>query len=140
MSIRPSRTVFLLHVVPLLLEVVDTADAGERLLRDVVIHAVADAGECFDGLVRRNVGARTAGELLGDVEVLTKELLDLTGTVHSGLIFFAELIDTDQGDDVLQLLVTLQNRLDAVCTVVVRLTHVTRIKDREVELSGSTAG
>lgn len=126
--------------MPLLLEVVDAADTGECLLRNVVIHAVADAGECFDGLVRRNVGARTAGELLGDVEVLAKELLDLTGAVHSGLIFFAELIDTDQGDDVLQLLVTLQNRLDAVGALVVSLAHITRIKDREVELSGSTAG
>ena len=126
--------------MPLLLEIVDAADTGECLLRNVVIHAVADAGEGFDGLIGRNIGARTAGELLGDVEVLAKELLDLTGAVHSGLIFFAELVDANQGDDVLQLLVTLQNRLDAVGALVVSLAHITRIKDREVELSGSTAG
>ena len=127
--------------MPLLLEILDAADAGERLLRNVVIHTVADAGEGFDGLVSRHVGARTTGELFGDVEVLAKELLDLTGTIHGGLVFFAELVDANQGDDVLQLLVTLQNRLDAVRAVVVGLAHVTRIEDsRGRRLSGSTAG
>ena len=40
------------------------------LLRNVVVHAVANAGERFDGLIGRHVGARTTGELFSDVEVL----------------------------------------------------------------------
>ena len=129
MTIQPSLTKFLLQIVPLLFEVVDAADAGERLLRDVVVNAVADAGEGLDGLVGRHVGARTTGEFLGHVEVLAEELLDAAGAVDGGLVLFRKLVDTNQGDDVLQLLVTLQNGLDTVGAVVVGLADVTRIKD-----------
>ena len=49
-----------------------------------------------DGLVGRHVGAGATGELLSHIEVLAEELLDLTSTVHGGLVLFAELVDTDQ--------------------------------------------
>ena len=49
--------------------------------------------------------------------------------VHCGLVFLAELVNADEGDDVLKLLVALQNRLDAVRAVVVRLAHVPRVED-----------
>ena len=63
------------------------------------------------------------------MEGLRQKSLYFSGAPYRKLILLRQLLHTEDGDDVLQLLVTLQNRLDAVCTVVVRLTHVTRIKD-----------
>jgi hypothetical protein len=54
-----------------------------------------------------------AGELLGDVERLAKEALDLAGAADDQLVLFAQLVHAEDGDDVLQVAVALQH----LCTL-----------------------
>ena len=54
-----------------------------------------------------------AGELLGHVERLREEALDLAGALHDDLVLVGELVHAEDGDDVLQLPVALQDLLHA---------------------------
>src|SRR6266536_4727927 len=80
-----SRGIGLLPLAPqppcLLLRLLDPANVEERLLRQVVVVAAGERVERGDGLVQRHALAGDAGELLGHVERLRKEALDLAGTV-----------------------------------------------------------
>ena len=62
-----------------------------------------------------------AGELLGHVERLRKEPLDLARARHRQLVLVGKLVDAQNGDDVLQVLVALQNALHRLRRVVVVL-------------------
>ena len=50
------------------------------------------------------------------------------------LILIRELIHTEDGDDILQLVITLQQLLYSLCTIVVRLAHNQRVEDRTVAI------
>ncbi len=71
-----------------------------------------------------------AGELLGDVERLAQEALDLAGAVDLELVLVGELVDAEDGDDVLQLLVALQHLLDVGRRPVVLLAEDVGLEDR----------
>ncbi len=73
----------------------------------------------LDRVRQRDGRALDAGELLRDVGVLRQEALDATGAVDEDLVLFGELVDTEDRDDVLQLLVALEDRPDAHRRVVV---------------------
>src|SRR6478752_4688101 len=118
-----------LDLGPLALDVVQAADVEERLLCNVVKVAVADRREAFNGVLDGHGGAFDAGELLGGVGVLREELLDAACTRHDDLVLFGELIDAQDGDDVLKFLVLLQDLLDADGRVVVGLADVLRVQD-----------
>src|SRR5699024_2995409 len=118
-----------LQVVPVALEVLEATDVEERLLCYVIVLAVGDLAERLDGLAQRHGGAGHTGELLRHVGVLGQELLDPAGTVHRDLVLLGQLVDTEDGDDVLQLLVLLQDRLDLVGHPVVVLADVLRVQD-----------
>ena len=49
----------------------------------------------------------------GDEHGLRKEFFDLAGARHGALVFVGKFFDTENGDDVLQVLVALQNRFHA---------------------------
>src|SRR5689334_1885711 len=100
-----------LDLGPLALNVIEAANVEEGLLCDVVEFAVADGCEAFNGVLDGNRGALDAGELLGGVGVLRQELLDAACTRHDDLVFLGEFIDTEDGDDVLEFLVLLQDLL-----------------------------
>src|SRR4051794_31236535 len=119
----------LLDLVPLLLDVVQTAAHEERLLGDVVVVAVGDLVERLDGLGDRNGGALEAGELLGDVGVLRQEALDTARPADDDLVLLGQLVDTEDRNDVLQLLVALEDLLDPDRAVVVVLADVLRVED-----------
>ena len=70
-----------------------------------------------------------AGELLGHVGVLRQEPLDPAGPVHDDLVLLGQLVDTEDRDDVLELLVALQDLLDPDRGVVVLLADVARVED-----------
>src|SRR5581483_11900041 len=110
-------------------EVLDAADVEERLLGEVVVLAVEQVLERLDGLGDRHVGARDLGERLAGVHGLAEELLDLAGPAHEHLVFLGELVDTEDGDDVLQLLVALQHLDGAPGRVVVLLAHDVGLQD-----------
>src|SRR5699024_1798132 len=118
-----------LDLRPLALDVLEATAHEEGLLADVVVLAVADLGEGLDGLRQRDRGALDAGELLGDIGVLREEPLDATGPVDDDLVLLGQLIDTEDRDDVLQLLVLLQDRLHAHRGVVVVRRDVPTVED-----------
>src|SRR4029079_7073394 len=57
--------------------------------------------------------AGRAGEHFGDEERLRQEALDLPGSGHRDLVLFGKLIHAENGDDVLERLVALQDLLHA---------------------------
>ena len=95
-------------------DLVDRALQEERALGQLVVLAVDDLLEAPDRLGDRHVGARRAGELFGHEERLGEEALDLARPLHGQLVLVGELVDAEDRDDVLQLLVALQDLLDAV--------------------------
>ena len=101
--------------------VFDAALEVEGLLGDVIVLAFDDLLEGADGVFDLDVGAGDAGEDFGYVEGLRKEALHLAGAGDGDLVLFGELVDTEDGDDVLKVLVTLEDLLDALSHVVVLL-------------------
>ena len=67
--------------------------------------------------------------MLGHKKRLGKKLLDLAGPSHGHLLIFAKLVDTQDGDDVLQVLVSLQCFLDHLRYIVMILAYNPRIKN-----------
>src|SRR2546423_4819705 len=91
----------------------DGAHHVERLLRQVVVPAVEDLGEAADRVLELHVLAGRAGELLGDEVRLREEPLDLARASDDELVLVGELVDAEDGDDVLQVAVALQHLLHA---------------------------
>src|SRR5690606_18325761 len=87
-----------------------------------------DALEATDGFLQGHVLAGRTGEDLGHVEGLRQEALDLTSAGYQLLVFLGQLGHTEDGGDVLQLLVALQNVLNATGHFVVLLTDDQRIQ------------
>ena len=72
--------------------------------------------EAADSLSDRHILARHTGELLCNMERLREEVLDLTGTGNGQLVLVGQLIHAEDGDDILQILVLLQNGLHRTAT------------------------
>src|SRR5258708_407835 len=101
--------------------VVDAGLYVEVALGDVVELAIKDHLEAANGLLDRDVFARSAGEDLGDGERLGKEALDLAGAIDGLLVLGRELVEAEDGDDVLKILVALEDALHFAGDVVVLL-------------------
>src|ERR1039458_3230080 len=86
-------------------DLVDRALQEEGVLGNLVVLAFHDLLEAADRLGDRHVGAGGTGELFGDKERLGEEALDLAGPLHGELVLVGELVDTEDRDDVLELLV-----------------------------------
>ena len=69
---------------------------------------------------------------LGHEERLRQEPLDAAGPVHDQLVLFAQFVDAEDGDDVLQFAVPLQDRLHAAGDGVVLLADVLRVENAAV--------
>src|SRR6478609_9577887 len=102
---------FLLELLGLGAHVVDAALHVERLLRQVVALAVGDLLEAGDRVLDLDVLAGRARERLGDEERLRQEALDLAGARHRQLVVLRQLVHAQDGDDVDELLVLLQDLL-----------------------------
>src|SRR6188508_2634737 len=85
-------------------DLLDAADVQERLLGDLVELALEDRVEALDGLVDRHELALDTREHLGDEERLREEFLDLAGPVDGEAVLVGQLVQAEDGDDVLQLL------------------------------------
>src|ERR1039457_3074768 len=101
----------------------------ERLFGQVVVLAFDNFAEALDGIGQGDVLALVAGELLGDVEGLGEELLDFAGAGDDELVLVGELVDAENGDDVLEILVALQGALDHLGDLVVVLADDQGIED-----------
>ena len=85
--------------------------------------AFDDLLEATDGLLDRHIAALETCKLLGYAEGLGHEALYLTSTGYDELILVRELVHTQDGDDVLQLLVTLQDLLNLTRYIVMLETN-----------------
>src|SRR5882757_363987 len=101
--------------------VFDSALQVEGLFRNVVVLAFDDLPEAADRVRNLDVGAGDTGEDFGYVEGLREEALDFAGAGYGDLVLFGEFVDAEDGDDVLEVLVALQNLLHALGDVVVLL-------------------
>src|SRR5689334_19286618 len=84
-----------LHLFGLLEHLFDSADHVEGLFRNFVVLALMDLVEAANRFRNLHVASLHAGELLGDVERLREELLDLAGTRDGQLVVFTQFIDTE---------------------------------------------
>ena len=73
---------------------------------------VQDLGKAADGLLELDVDARTPGEDLGHLEGLGEEPLHPPGSLDRQLLVVGQLLLAEDGDDVLEVLVLLQDPLD----------------------------
>src|SRR5215210_6227594 len=88
-----------------------------------------DLLEGADRLVEVDEFAFEAGELLGDEERLGEEALEAPGPADDDLVLLRELVYAEDGDDVLQLLVALQDVLDLLGHLVVLVAEHTRVEE-----------
>ena len=95
----------------------------------MVVFAGDDALERADGVFQRDEFAVGTGELLGHEEGLRQEALDLAGARDDQLVLFRQLIHAEDGDDVLQGLVLLQDFLDRTGDAVVLFADDQRVHD-----------
>ena len=112
---------FLLEGLGLLDGLVEGADVGEGFLGEVVALAFQDGLEGGNGVLEMDELAFPSGELAGDKEGLGEEVSDPSCPVDGELVLLGELVDAKNCDDVLEILVLLEDRLDASCDVVVLL-------------------
>src|ERR1019366_615877 len=117
------RLVLAHELLALLLGLGDVADHVERLLGELVELALDDLFEAVDRLLEWDVLAVGASEPGGHEERLRQEALDLPRAGDHELVLFAQLVHAENGDDVLQVLVLLEDRLDLTGDVVVTLPH-----------------
>src|SRR5579864_54593 len=79
----------------------------KSLLRDIVVLAFDNILKALYRICHLHVAPRRAGELLGHVERLRQEALDLARPRHRQFLIFAEFVDAENCDDVLQVFVGL---------------------------------
>ena len=78
----------------------------------MIVLAGNDLLEALDGVFQLNVHAWSTGESFGNMERLGEETLDLPCPGDDQFIIFGKLIHTENGDDILQILIALQNILN----------------------------
>ncbi len=102
---------FLLHAFRFLTDVIDCSDIEESRLRAIVHLTGQNRAESADCLGKRYERTGHAGKCLRHMEGLGQEPLRLTGAVHKCLILFRKFVHTENRDNVLQLVITLQHLL-----------------------------
>src|SRR2546423_5524262 len=101
------------HAAALLDRLLDRPDHVERLLGQLVVLAVENLVEAVDRVLELHVLAGLTRELLGDEVRLREEALDLPRAGDDHLVLVGKLVDAEDGDDVLEVLVALEQLLDA---------------------------
>lgn len=87
-----------------------------------------DLTACADGVLERDKLALDTSEDLSDSERLAHETLKLTGTLDSKLILLGKFVHTQNGNNVLQGLVVLEELLDTGSDIVVILADDGRVE------------
>jgi len=100
-------------------DLIDITDHVEGDLWDGIELTVQDLSETSNGVLQSHISAWGTGEGLGDGEWLREESLDLSGSGDGELLFGGELSHTENGNDILEGLVVLEDLLDISSDVVV---------------------
>src|SRR5215211_3112091 len=93
--------------------ILDAALHVEIVFRNSIVLAVENLLEAAHGIGDRHLLAFTAREDLRDAERLAQEPLNLSRPIDGHLVVRRQLVDAENGDDVLQILEALQHLLDA---------------------------
>src|SRR5579883_3472216 len=112
-----------------LIDLIDAAGHVEERLRHLIELAIKNLAEAANRLFQRHVLAFASGERLGHREGLREETLNLAGARHRQLVLVREFVDAQDGNDILQVFVSLKHLLHAAGDVVVFLTNDLRIQD-----------
>jgi hypothetical protein len=99
----------------------EVANHVEGTLGKVVTLTAQNSLEGSDGLLEVDELALDTSENLGDSERLAQETLDLTGTLDGKLVSLRQLVHAQNGNDILETLVLLEDLLDTESGVVVLL-------------------
>src|SRR5262249_24304608 len=118
-----------LHVAPTLDRLVYAANQVERLLGQIVVLAFDQLFESPHRFLQRHEFARKPGKLLRNGERLRQEPLNFPGSRPPTLVLLRQLVNPQDGNDVLQILVALQNAFDLQRRVVVFRSNNPRIQD-----------
>lgn len=114
----------------------EVANHVESTLGQVVTLTAEDGLEGRDGVLQVDELALDTSEDLGDGEGLRQETLDLTGTLDGELVGLGKLVHAQNGNDVLERLVLLEDLLDAGGGVVVVLTDDTGVEHTGLGVEG----
>src|SRR6476659_2720634 len=90
----------------------------EVLFGNFIMFAFQDFFKTTDRIGDRNVFPFRASKHFSDVERLTKEALNLTSAHNRELVLWTQFVHPEDGDDVLQVAVTLQHSLHTSSNVV----------------------
>ena len=130
------------HLLGLFLGLFDDSNVHERLLRQVIPFTVTEFLEAADRVFERRDFARLAGEDLGHQKRLRQESLDTAGAMDDQLVVFAQFVDAEDRDDVLQVACSAEEssagRWRAI--IVVTLADVLRIKNPAGRANGIDRG
>merc|ERR1712193_511267 len=85
--------------------------------------------EAQDRVLQRDVDAGGTSEGLGNLEWLRQETLDLTGAGDDETLLLGQLTHTQNGDDILEGLVILEDLLDGGGGIVVNITDNVWVHD-----------
>ena len=88
-----------------------------------------DLLKALDSLGKRHITALQAGKLSSNEERLGQESLDLSRSGYGQLILLGKLVHTQHGDDILELLISLEHLLYTPGHPVMLLAHDTRVQD-----------
>src|SRR3989338_6015284 len=120
--------------MPLLCNFVDTALHVESRLRFVIMFAIEYLSEPLYRVRERDVLSWLSGENFCDEERLREETLHFAGASDDELIFIREFVHAENRDDILEVLVPLQNLLNATRHAIVLRPDDLRIKDNRTRI------
>src|SRR5918997_444588 len=126
----PFFLLFAAQAPGLLDSLIYVADEVEGLLGKLIVPTLDDLLERADRVLKLDKLALEAGELLGDEERLREEALEPARPAHDDLVLLGELVDAEDGDDVLELFVALQDVLYLLGYLVVLVADHRGVEDR----------
>ena len=101
----------------------DATHHVERGLGEVVTLTIEELTEAINGVGELDESTLETGEDFGNTEWLGQESLDSSGSGDSHSVLFRQLVHTQNGNDILQGLVVLDQLLHTSCNVVVLVTN-----------------
>src|SRR5690606_755556 len=96
--------------------------------RNAVVFSVEDFGEAFDGVFDGDEDAGDVGEDFSNVERLGEEALDFPGPEDGHFVVIGKLVHAENGDDILQVLIALEDQLNSTSNTVMFFTDDFRSK------------
>ncbi|KAH3670907.1 hypothetical protein OGAPHI_000618 [Ogataea philodendri] len=109
-------------------DIFNTTNHVECVFRQVVVLSFQDSLERSNSVLQSDQSTLNTSENLSNGKWLRQESLDLSSSLNSQLVLFRQLIHTQNSNDILERLVSLQGLLDVGGNIVVLLANNGNIK------------